>query len=160
MKPNTSLDLQKRRICKFPLLLAQALQSVNIWDNLPFSPLYQADSKSSLGCLAIWSLLSHSLQHTLAHISTQLGANTTTQFAWLPLYFIMCHVAVWDMVSDFIYVELWWLSYLCWSEIAVDQCRLYVSLKLMECLHAVESCSWIDSVLIRESSNTWRHFLL
>lgn len=71
---------------------------------------------------AIWSRLSHSLQHT--HIHTHFTANTVpTQLAWLTLYFIMRHVPMWDIVPDFIYVEQWWLSYLCWSEIAVDHHR-------------------------------------
>lgn len=69
---------------------------------------------------AIWSLLSHSLQHTCTHFTSN---TVPTQPARLPLYFIMCHVTLRDMVPDFIYVEQWWLSYLCRSEIAVDQCR-------------------------------------
>lgn len=54
---STSWESQKHKAQMFPLLLAlppvlpQLLQSINIWDNLPLPPLYQEDSKSSLGCI-------------------------------------------------------------------------------------------------------------
>lgn len=76
VKSDTSLDLRTHGAWKFPLLLAatwlppQALQSMNIWDNLPvpftfyirqtLNPVWDAFT-------AIWSLLSHSPQHTHTH---------------------------------------------------------------------------------------------
>lgn len=132
VKSDTSLELRTHGAWKFPLLLAatwlppQALQSMNIWDNLPvpftfyirqtLNPVWDAFT-------AIWSLLSHSPQHTHTHRDISLAMQYRTQLAWLPLYFIMRHVPVWDMDPDFIYVREWWLSYLRPSEIAVDQCR-------------------------------------
>ena len=100
-----------------------------------FHLLYQADSKSSLGCIHCYLIppvtfsTTHTHTHTYTHTHTHthtdisLAMQYRTQLAWLPLYFIMHHVRVWDMDPDFIYVKEWWLSYLRPSEIAVDQCR-------------------------------------
>lgn len=85
--------------------------------------LYQADSKSSLGCIHSYLIPAVTLPATHTHIHISLPTQLPTQLAWLPLYFIMHHVPVWDMVTDFIYVEQWWLSYLWRREIAVDQCH-------------------------------------
>lgn len=71
--------------------------------------------------------------HRLHHIFTSFSGNTTTQFARFLLYFITCHVPVWDTVPDFIYVKQWWLSYLYSSEKALDQRRKYVSLEVIDC---------------------------
>lgn len=135
VQSNPSLEQWKHKAQKFPFQLAApntTCTSAAVNKYLRQSPLFHPYISQTLNPVwdaftAIWSMLSHSLHtltHTYRHIYTHILVPTKLpQFAWLPLYFIMCHVAVWDMVPDFIYVEQWWLSYQCCSEIAVDQYR-------------------------------------
>lgn len=74
VQANTSLELQKHKsfllLLAALLLLPQSLQSINIWDNLPLPPLYQADSKSSLGyihCYLIPAVNPPTPTHTHIH---------------------------------------------------------------------------------------------
>lgn len=128
VKVQASLLLQKLKSCfLFSLHLCYYLRStVNKYLRQSSSStlLYQRDSKSSLGCIRCYLIHSVTLHTTHTHARTHFTFNTVpTQPARLPPYFITRHVTLWDMVPDFIYAVQWWLSYLCRSEIAVDQCR-------------------------------------
>lgn len=82
VQSNPSLESRKHKAGKFPLLLAaplllpQALQSINIWDNLPLPPLYQTDSKSSLGCILCYLIPAVTFPVTRTHSHTHISLPT------------------------------------------------------------------------------------